>query len=369
MAASSKSSNGTYHRQDRTERVKKLGVYREFADFAKAMDTATAAEGYEWIPTIMSGNVIELVKLEQKVAPLFTEIIMPSDPFVIDTEGADTIAKLIGQTKTVVSAFDSNEETPGTGNITFTAKKARGRYQFSRELTEDAAVAILPFVMRKIVLSIARAEDRGIVNGDVTTGGTATFDSGYTVAATDFRHAYDGLRYHWFTNVKSAGTLTAVDLGTFNETNVRKVRAGMGKYGLYPSELAWITSITGYLLRLLNDLDNYQTLDKYGPNAIILNGELMKVDAAPVIVSEWIEETQDSDGIYSAAGNARTSLICVNRNMWLRGTKRSVEVEVERDLINDVYNMVAFKRVDFKPTVTPSTTEPIVNVGYNVATS
>ena len=38
-------------------------------------------------------------------------------------------------------------------------------------------------------------------------------------------------------------------------------------------------------------------------------------------------------------------------------------------IINDVYNVVAFKRSAFQPTITPSSSNIIVNVGYNLPTT
>jgi len=371
MEASSKANAGDYHNTPRNQRIKGLKIYKRLNNFAKAMDTQTSSEGSDWIPTGMSTQFVELISIDLKVAPLFAEVIMPTATFEIDTDGDDTIATLAGESTAVISAFNSTEETPGTGKITLTAKKARGRYQISTELNEDSATAIMPFAIGKITKSLSRAEDRAIVNGDITTSGTGHFDSGHTVAASDFRHAWDGLRYHWYVSINgsSAGTYCGTDLSTFNEDGVNEVRAKMGKYGLYPSELAWIASVETYLLHLLKDLDNFQTLEKYGPNAVVLSGELGRMYNAPVIVSEFVEATQNASGIYDGVTTDNTSLICVNRDMFLRGTRRSVEVLVDKNILDDVYNVVAHKRMAFAPKATPSSTLRPVSIGYNISSS
>ena len=46
----------------------------------------------------------------------------------------------------------------------------------------------------------------------------------------------------------------------------------------------------------------------------------------------------------------------------------AIPMEIKH-LINDVYQVVAFKRLDFKPTVTPSSTEVVVTCGYNIPTT
>lgn len=365
LSASSAKSGGDYHLKKQSERVKSLGVFRHFNDFAKAMDSSTAGEGGAWVPTIMSGNMIELIRVQEKVAPLFEMIDMPSDTFQIDVEGDDTIATLAAQTTAVVSSFDTTEQTPGTGNVTFTAKKARGRVQVATELNENSAVAMLPYVTRKIIRSISRASDRAIINGN--DGLDNELDSGNTLASTDYRKSWDGLRHAAIATIGLAAA--GIDLSTFNESQLRKQRALMGKYGIYPSDLAWITSVSAYLMRFMNDLDQIQTLDKYGPNAVILSGEVLRVDNIPLVVSEFVEEDQNAGGVDDGTSGGLTSELLVNRMAWMLGVRKNVDLTVVTDALNDVYQVVAFKRQSFRPAFTPSTSDVHVTVGYNVSRS
>jgi len=364
LEASSRNNTGDYHQRNRNARIKGLRTYGELVEFAKAMDSTTSDEGDEWVPSDMSGNMIERVHVELKVASLFDKFPMPSNPFVMPVEGGDTDATLMAEKTAIISAFDSTEQTPGTEAVTFTAAKGRSRIQVSHELTEDSAIAIMPYVEKKAGRGLARVIDRCIINGDKSSGGTASFDTGYTPATTDFRHGWDGLRYHYQTNITS--TYGGQDCSTFNETNVGKVRSAMGKYGLYPSDLIYLCSVKAYLQKFLRELDNYQTLDKYGPNAVILNGELAKVDGVPLVISEFMYDNLNADGIYDGTTTDRSEILCLNRNMWLIGEWGGIRASVEEDKINDVYQVVAFKRLDFEPVVTPSSTEVIVASGYNV---
>jgi HK97 family phage major capsid protein/HK97 family phage prohead protease len=355
-----------YHLTPRAERLKGLRTYNDYLDFRKAMDTATSTEGAELVPTLMSGSLIEQVRLEQVLAPLFPEINMPSGTFTLDLDLGDTIATLAGQTTTIVNAFETTEQTPATANISLTAKKARGRIQLSTEINEDAIVAVLPLVQPVAVRSIARAEDRAIANGDDTSG--THIDSGYTVATSDFRKAWDGLRQGVITKINS-GTLASVcgvDGATYGIDKIRTARGQMGKYGLYPSDLTIISSLKAYLLRMLQDIEYVQTLDKYGPNAVILQGELSKVDGIPIVVTEWLEETQNAAGIYAGADYTRSSQILVHRRAWVRGLRRGTEVLVERDLANDVYQVYAYKRSAFGSIFTPSSSDITTNLIYNI---
>lgn len=366
LECASRNDGGSYHTQPRKQRVKSLNIWQDFNEFRKAMDSTTATEGDEYVPTGLSGTLVERVRLELKVASLFEEIVMPTNPFNIGVELGDTDATLAGETTAKVSAFTTDDQTPATANLTISAKKAKSSIQVSMELTEDAAFAIMPLVLNRAVRGIARVIDKAIINGDDSSG--THLDSGYTVAATDFRKAFDGLRYHWITTINSGtvGSVVGKDLGTFSAATMRQIRGQGGKYFLYPSDTAWLMSVKTYLMRILSDLDQVQTLDKYGPQATILTGELAKHDGVPLVVIEFIDETQDAAGIYSAAGYTRSSMLLVNRSQWLRGIKRGMETAVERDFDNDVWKVFAYERMGFIPLLTPSSTDVIINGGYNV---
>ena len=344
------------------ERLKRFAPnsYQELQEFAKAMDTATATEGAEWIPTGFSGALAEAVRVELRVASLFEEWQMAKATDTLPVEGADTIAQLVAEAVAVVTAFDSTEETYGTANVAFTAKKARSRIQLSREMDEDSAIRAIPQTQKIAVLGIARAIDRAIINGDDQT---THFDTGHTVASTDFRRAWDGLRYHYQTTLSAHG----VNCGTFSADNIRNIRSEMGKYGLYPTDLALLCSVKTYLSKFLRSIGDVQTLKDYGPKATILTGELASLDSMPIIISEFVYDNENAIGIYDGSVTDRSEVIAVNRSAWQVGNYRDLSVEVVPNPIQDVSTVVCFKRLDFKPVYTPTATTGVtVNVGYNV---
>jgi len=352
-----------YHQIPRPERLKMLKVWNEWNEFRKAMDTATSTEGSQWIPTGFSSNLQDLVELELKVSPLFAEFPMPTNPytwpaFVTATEGTK-----VTETTTVQTArADSTEQTPGTGNITFTAVKIRIRIQVSAEITEDSAVAIMPFIMKEAARGIARAEDQGIVNGQLT----ADIDTGYAgLAAGSAKKLFNGLRYRI-----SKMTSASVDLSTFNEDGLRDLRALMtrgGPYGMYPDDLAYLCSARGYLKHFLKDLDEVLTVDKYGPNAVVLKGELARFDGIPIIPSQHVQDNLNAFGIYDGITTDKTQVILVYRPGFLKGIRRGVEMETEKNIFFDIYDTVGFKRMDFQPMFTV-TSHNIAAMGYGVST-
>jgi len=334
-----------------------LKMWGEFSQDAsalrKAMDTATADEGLEWIPTGFSAELIQKVKLALKVAALHARIVMPMNPFKLPIDGADATAYLAAES-TSDTATKFTASTPGTKNVTFDAVKLACRVLVSTELEEDSVVAILPLLRDKIVQALAEAQENATINGD--TAGTHQ-DSDVT-GANDTRKAWDGYR-------KLALASAKVDLATFNITDLRAVRAAMGKYGVNPNNLAWIAGISVFN-KMLN-LSEVLTVDKYGANATILSGELAKLDGIPVIVSEFIREDLNDSGVYDGITTTDTVLPLVYRPAFLYGDRRSITLRVSQELYMETDQDVAIatQRLDFQP-VQDAAAEPIIGLGYNI---
>ena len=345
------------------ERLAKLKCYQHLKKLAQffAMDTATSNEGSQFIPTAYSSRMFELIRLETVVDSMFETFTMSEASQYMMVEGADILATRHTQTSTLVAAFDSTEQTPGSANAVWAAEKLRTRVQTSGEITEDSINEIFDYVQRKSAIGMARSIDKWWISGDNAAG--TSFDSGDAPGATDCRYCGNGLRYIVSANSKK------LDMSTFSPENLMKVRALGGKYMKYPRDMFWLCSIQGYLLHFLNkgEIPEVATLDKYGPMATVFSGELGKYMGAPIIISEWILDTFDEAGVYSAAGKLNTIVLAVSRPSFKRGTWRPITQEIIRDGINDVYDIVTWHRTDIQNIYTA--TEAMVTEGYNISTT
>ena len=330
----------------------------EISELRKAMDTQTAAEGFEWIPTGFSNDLIERVKLALKVAGLFRRFNMPTPTYRFPAQGMDAVAY-----KTPESLVDESTKikasTPGTRRVTFDAIKLAARVIFSEEMTEDSLVPVLPYIKDRIVEALAIAEEQAVINGDLAPAPHQDVD---IIDPLDARWSWQGLRM-WARTSGAAGTGAEVNLGVFNTAGLRNIRRAMGVYGVDPSRLAWITGICGYNLMMTNA--DVLTVDRYGPNATILKGELGKFDAIPIIVSEYIREDLDATGVYSAAGNVRTIILLVYKNAFMFGDRRKVTLKTKEDIEVDQVIGVATQRLDYQGLYNFATEFP-VGAGINV---
>ncbi len=337
-----------------------LKMWRDFqvgnSELKKALDTATAGEGAEWIPTGFSASLIDLVRMQLKVSALFRRFTMPTNPYKFPVVSADATGYL--QTESIVDeATKFRASTPGTTNVQLSAIKLAGRILFSEEISEDSIVPIMPWLRDQIVLALATAEEKALVNGDTSS---PHMDLNVTTAY-DAQMAWDGLRH-----MVAAGA--KVSLATFNLENLRSVRKAMGKYGIDPSKLVLLVGLSGYIQLLsLKDSNSVQvvtTIDKYGPNATILSGEIGKLDGSPIIVSENVYENLNASGLYDAVTTTKTIMLYVYLPAFIIGDRRKVTVKTAANIETDQQLLVATQRLDFKPFY--PVTEKMIGLAYNI---
>jgi HK97 family phage major capsid protein len=288
-----------------------------------AVNTANAGQGQEWIPRELSANLIDRVELQLKVMALFQDVPMPTNPF-------DLPGRAVARTK-LAKGVENAGDTGQTGakkiqiasrKVTLTAAKFWGEALVSKEAEEDAIIAQLPLIESELQRFMAYdIEDTGI-NGD--TAGAQ--DTGW--AADDPRKNWDGLRKNALAAAKTDAANAALTVAM-----LRGNRKAMGKYGVSPADIAHVLSINEYI-DLLSDPAVF-TLEKYGPHATILTGELGQVDAVPVIVSEAVRTDLNATGVFDNVTTNRTAAITVYRPGWVTGERRGLTIEILRELYSE----------------------------------
>jgi HK97 family phage major capsid protein len=320
-------------------------------ELRKAMDTAEAGGGTEWIPTGFSKELIDRVRIEMKVATLHRRINMPTNPFKVPVLSADPTAYYMAEsTSDEAPKFKTSQDT--TRNFQFTAKKLAVRVVFSEEITEDSIVPLLPHLKDVIVKALRAGEEKGIIDGDTA----ATHQDSDVTDSKDARKAWNGYR-------KVILAAAKVDLSTFNTTNLRTMRSNMTNvYAGDPNKLAYVCSVKG-MINMMN-LTEVITVDKYGPKASILTGEIAKIDNIPVILSEYVRDNLNASGVYDGVTTSKSIVILLNRDAFMIGDRRKVNVKVWQDPRTDQQELIITTRLDFQSPF-DTTSEKVAALGYN----
>ncbi|MBN1679571.1 MAG: phage major capsid protein [Anaerolineae bacterium] len=312
------------------------------------MHTESEGYGQDWVPDIWSSELWRKARTENVILPLFRVIEMPSNPFELPISGTDPSVYYVPETQDE-SGLSLGATNPipdsqiGSGKVTLAAKKLALRVGFSAELVEDAAIPLIPLYREQALRVMTDAIDHVLLNGDTETGATGNINSDDGAPASTAKYlVFDGLRkLPLVTNTDNqqdaAGAPTVALLRT-----TRFLMAP--RYALRPTDCAWI--VDGSTYAKLLSVTEVATVDKYGPHATVLTGEIAKVDGVPVLVSAEMPLTAD-DGKANSSGNTKGQAVCVYRPGWIVGYRRRVAATMDYLPYYDAYQMVATVRLAF----------------------
>lgn len=319
-----------------------------------ALTTGGSGSGAELMPSDLSSDLQMRMYVESMLAAemLASEIQMPTQPFQLPLVTTRPSFSLIGE----APGSDPGVSSPGTGSITLDAKKLLGMAQYSYEADEDSIVAILPMIQEQLGAGAADAYENALINGDTAH----SLDSDQTASAAT--SAFNGFR-----KLALANSATKVSLATGGITadNIAALRKAMGKYGLNPSNLILLVGPKGY-----NDivsLDETLTFDKVGsaPAARILSGVAASIFGIRIVVSSNVREDLNGSGQYDGLTTTKGSILLLNRNEFLVGSRRGFTVEVDVDRKQQVNSVIASFRRAFTPKEAVGAGVPSVVIGYN----
>lgn len=309
-----------------------------------------AAFGDEWVPDLWSAQIWQRARLENAILPLFQSVEMPSNPFELPIEGTDPTVYFVPETAdedhlTLGSGNPIPDSKVGSGKVQLAAKKLALRVGFSSELVEDAVVPVLNIYREQAVRAITDSIDYVLLNGDTASSGNINKDGG-TPDATDRFMAFNGLRKLPLvtTAANAQDAAGAPTLALLRQTRFKMA----AKYAARPADLAWIVDGGTYAKFL--GMSEFLTMEKAGPAATALTGQIGYADGAPVIVSAEMPLSDGADGKVNSstpANNTKGTALCVYRPGWFVGYRRRIAVSVDYLPYYDSYQLTATVRLAF----------------------
>ncbi len=310
----------------------------------KALDSTTAGAGDELVPTGMAGMLWDDFFLASRVVANLQRIDMPTNPFDVPL-GLGSVTWRKGAENTATTASN-----PSTGKSTLTATELVTEQAWSYTLDEDAVVAMAPAIRARLAQSGGEQMDAFALNADATSTATGNINLDDASPPADSYYlsaGQDGIRHQYLVDNTSMGT---DGNGVLTDADILTEMALMGKYAVDPSALFFVCDTSTYLSGFLGtdsgDPGEFTiTVDKFGPSAVILTGQLAAYRGVPIVVSASAPLTE-ADGKVSvtAASNTKGQLSIVNRNMWYAGFRRNLLIEVDRDIQRRQYIMVTSMR-------------------------
>lgn len=338
-----------------------LKSYRDFqilaGELRKALNTV---DHDELVPEGFSLSLVEEVRLQRRLPSLFEAVTLPRSPLRWPVEGSIGLPYLIAE-----NLGDTGEKvptrTPSTESVTFSARTIAVRVPFSREFDEDSVIAAEDYVRGQIAKALTDGLETAILNGDEAS---PHMDAVVT-ASNDVRRIFAGLRKL----AKAPTPDTETDLATFSQANWAAARRKMGALGIDPNELICVLSPSSYY-RILGDTTHwgdFQTLDKVGPRAINVTGEVGAIYGVPVIVSAYAPETCSGAAVDNGLGSDAVMVIA-NRRAFGLATQVGATIETVWDPEALQFKVIGYQRVDFQPWF-DAASHKAVSVGFNIDVS
>lgn len=329
-------------------------------DLANRIRAMSASGNPEWVGETFVTELWESIRNEDSIVDSIPAIPMPTATLHVPVDTTLPVTYYVSEsTADNASAYPTSDA--GTGRRSLQAKKFTIQTVVSGEMTEDSMVPFIPVLRSKLVKSAAIHLGSAMLNGDTATGTAANINAGNTgqTPSTNAHYlAFDGIRKYAIANNKLAaatadlvadiakirkflsGQSKAVDPGLANVTN----------WGRNPRDLRIVCDFETYL-KLVQD-SKVITVDKYGPNATIVTGELGSVLGIPVVVPPYCTPTLPNASAKVskvASENTVGQIVLFAPGAFLRGIRRDVQLFADRiqrtdQLLFELYLRVGFER-------------------------
>jgi len=297
-----------------------------------------------------SQNIYTEMEQQLVVAPMFNRMAVDAKTFRVPVADEDTdgdVAMFASGTFATGIADATRVPTSNQNSISsvdFTPHKFMATTHLAKDEEEDTVLPLLDFLRAAATRRLARAIDKSILRGTGALTGFTAQPTNTISAGTGYASVIEGI-----TNLTGdVGAGLTVDTGSANDkadpSDIAAARTKLGKYGLQlGNDLVYITSIEGY--NNLVTTSDFQTVDKFGPNATYLTGSVGAVYGIPIAISEFLDNvgTENND-----IG------VLVYKPGFMIAERRGIEIESEYEPRQQVTAMYMSTRIDFKALTTNS---------------
>jgi HK97 family phage major capsid protein len=312
-----------------------LNNERRLADIRNAMDTGESGFGSQLVGAQYVGELWEAPRKLGRVANLINTFPM-SDPTAYLPIEAGLPEMLLVAESTANNSSNYDTVKTGSNRVAVSAKKFVIHQMWSGEMEEDSIIPFVPFLRGQAGKSVAHYLDSCVLNGDTTNTSTGNINLDDADPA-DTKHylAYDGIRHAALVDntgntVNQAGAgITYAALTGLRGLMVDATYLTDWGHPVDPSDLVFVADpFTADKIALL---DEVITVDKYGQNATVVNGEVGNIGRNP-LVSTIAMSLTEADGKVSTTGsnNILGQVAVFNKTGFVIGWRRQVQVEVER---------------------------------------
>jgi len=323
-----------------------------------------AGVGAEWIPDQFRAELYEEFMIPRGLRALMPEIPMERNTLLVPVLDRGGRPYIKGQvTSDNPASYTASSIATAQRSISMTGLACR--FVIDDAIAEDSAIALIPALQRQISQDLEDAFEDAMINGDNSATHQDTiatwnirdrWGSSGLGGSADHRRAFKGLRKQSFDRG------TTVNLSTFSQlSHFLSLVKQLGEHSA--ADKLCIASPEIVIAQLL-DLDEVVTLDKFGPAATVLTGQIGSLAGIPIVMSRFLSADLAATGLYTGSGSTSGMLI-VNPSSYNVFMKRGILVERDKDITAGAINLVSTMRATLDTLDGASTKN--VAFGYNMS--
>jgi len=327
-------------------------LYRHLKQAPRALQPAItkafndqSGTGAEFIPDQFISELYQTFQLPKRLRGLLTRVQADRNTLLIPRLNRGGRPYIKGEITVDSPLAQYTTSTPATGQSTINIKGLASSYVLDDAAVEDAALAVLPIFSQQIAQDLEDAFEDCMINGDTAathqdTISTWNIRSRWGASglggSSDHRRTFNGMRAAAFdqlnTAAKAGASLAASD-----------ILAGMASLGeLGASNLVMVVS-PEFMIESLMGLQEVITIDKFGPAASVLSGQIGSIFNVPIIMSRFLSNDLFTSGLYTGSG-ATTGFLLFNAASYYLYERRGIVVEQDKDISAGAIRLVATYR-------------------------
>ena len=309
----------------------------------------SAGVGAEWIPDQFAAdlyyNLEDQIQLPRVVADNLQRQAVDRNTILVPRMSRGGRPYIKGSvTSDNPAQYTASTIATSQKSITMTGMAAR--YVIDDQAAEDSAVLALPQLQRQIIMDLNDAMEDALINGDSAAThqddianwnirdrwGTSPALGG----SSDHRRAFVGLRAAAFDR-----SCTDTPAGSpYVFADFLEAKAQLGEMSVM--DMICIASPEAVVANLLG-LSQVQTLDVFGPQAVVKTGQIASLAGVPIIMSRFMGADLHTDGKYTGSGST-TGMLFVHTNSWRIFERRGILVESQRKIDVGATELVCTRR-------------------------
>ncbi len=301
-----------------------------------------AGVGGEWIPDEFRTELYQTFQVPRGLRALLPSVQMERETLLIPKLSRGGRPYIKGVATDDLAKYQAS--TIETAQKTVRAKGLATLMNIDDAAGEDSAFAIIPALSRQIAQDLEDAFEDCMINGD--TAATHQDDiANWNIrerwgasslgSAADHRRLFLGMRAAAFDKGST------VDASTFTFAKFMSVVSQLGELAV--GNKVCVVSPEALVANFLQ-LDQVQTLEKFGPQATILTGQLASLAGIPIVMSRFMSADMDTAGLYDNVTKTKTGFLVFNTDSWYQYVRRQITIESDKDITSGAIQMVSTMR-------------------------